>query len=236
MLNSMCVVCGIKITSTSSSSSTYSSSSSSSSSTFGGVSGGAGGLATACKTTLTISGGQQLQLSEQEAARVQRAKLTGLRDLRKLALVLDLDHTLVHAAPTASQPSAATLAREGLLYLPIEEPSAAGNGSTAHHHNPMHTAITHAHTNNSTNNNNTNNNTTNNNNINSQIKHHVVCKRPHLDSFLQQAHEICQLTIYTAGTRRYAEGVARLLDPSGKLFANRIVSRSDVPNDKSAGR
>jgi hypothetical protein len=45
-----------------------------------------------------LSSGSQLQLTKSEAQYLQRAKQTGLRAARKLALVLDLDHTLIHAA------------------------------------------------------------------------------------------------------------------------------------------
>eukprot|EP01034_Spumella_vulgaris_P029447 gene29447-36505_t len=43
------------------------------------------------------------------------------------------------------------------------------------------------------------------------------------------------MTIYTAGTRRYAEAVAKVIDPTHKYFSNRIVSRTDNPNVKSDG-
>lgn len=42
-----------------------------------------------------------------------------------------------------------------------------------------------------------------------------------------------QLSIYTAGTRRYAEGVAKIIDPTSKLFNGRIVSRSDIATSNS---
>jgi pyruvate/2-oxoglutarate dehydrogenase complex dihydrolipoamide acyltransferase (E2) component len=48
-------------------------------------------------TTLTFAGGKRLQLSEEEAVRVQKLKTSALRSISRLALVLDLDHTLVHA-------------------------------------------------------------------------------------------------------------------------------------------
>ena len=49
----------------------------------------------------------QLHLSREEALRVQANKVSGLRGQRKLALVLDLDHTLLHASPCNGPPSAA---------------------------------------------------------------------------------------------------------------------------------
>jgi FCP1-like phosphatase family protein len=63
--------------------------------------------------------------------------------------------------------------------------------------------------------------------VDGQVKHLVMKKRPFLDEFLRQAHSFCEMSIYTAGTRRYAEAVLRVIDPTGELFAHRLVSRSD---------
>ena len=60
-----------------------------------------------------------------------------------------------------------------------------------------------------------------------RAKHLVIKKRPHLDHFLCEAHKFCEMTIYTAGNRLYAEAVVKVLDPEGKYFGRRIVSRSD---------
>ncbi len=39
-----------------------------------------------------------------------------------------------------------------------------------------------------------------------------------------------------AGTRRYAEGVLKFMDPDGRLFVDRIVSRSDVGDERAGAR
>jgi hypothetical protein len=44
---------------------------------------------------------------------------------------------------------------------------------------------------------------------------------------LPQLYEQYELHIYTMGTRAYARTVARILDASGKLFGDRILSRDD---------
>lgn len=47
------------------------------------------------------------------------------------------------------------------------------------------------------------------------------------------------MTVYTHGTRKYAEGVCKIMDPEGTLFGKRIVSRTDNPDlgmDKSLSR
>eukprot|EP01031_Cornospumella_fuschlensis_P038853 gene38853-47254_t len=139
------------------------------------------------QSALTISGGVVLQLSAKEAEQVQASKVESLKKMRKLALVLDLDHTLLHAVliegPCPTNPN--NPLQPDIFHLPIEEF------------------------------------------VNGTVKHLVMKKRPFLDSFLAQAHEFCQMTVYTAGTRRYAEAVVKILDPQGKFINNRIVARTD---------
>jgi pyruvate/2-oxoglutarate dehydrogenase complex dihydrolipoamide acyltransferase (E2) component len=48
-------------------------------------------------TKLTMAGGQTIQLSKSEAKLTQQTKMLSLKKSRKLALILDLDSTLVHA-------------------------------------------------------------------------------------------------------------------------------------------
>lgn len=48
---------------------------------------------------------------------------------------------------------------------------------------------------------------------------------PHRSEFLEQAHELAELHVYTMGDRGYAREMARLLDPSGRLFNERVVSQ-----------
>lgn len=103
-----------------------------------------------------------MQLSAKEAEQVQASKVENLKKMRKLALVLDLDHTLLHAVqiegPCPSNPS--NPSQPDIFHLPIEEF------------------------------------------VNGTVKHLVMKKRPFLDSFLAQAHEFCQMTVYTAGKTR----------------------------------
>lgn len=172
LMNSLCVKCGKKITSSQSNRST----------------------SVGWSSSLTISGGNTLRLSAIEAAKVQVSRVEGLKESKKLALVLDLDHTLVHAIQVEGpMPPHPGPDQNNLYHLPIEEI------------------------------------------IDGSVKHLVMKKRPYLDQFLQNAEKNFQLTIYTAGTRRYAEAVAKILDSERKLFCDRIVSRSDVPNVKNDG-
>jgi RNA polymerase II subunit A-like phosphatase len=183
VLSKLCVSCGEKVESKEIKNESNSSSSQNSSQN---------------NTALSVNG-RQLHLSAQEAKRVQESKVSVLRSMKKLALVLDLDHTLLHATTAANNaaPTASALVG-GIIHLPIEESLGPKGGFTI-------------------------------------VRHHIVKLRPYLMEFIKQANKLAQLTIYTAGTRKYAEAVARILDPDRKYFGDRIVSRSDNPNDKSLG-
>ena len=104
---------------------------------------------------------------------------------RKLSLVLDIDHTLLHAV---ADPRAAALLQSGRFP-------------------EMHVIRLRG----------------------TDGRPHYVKLRPFLREFLRRAAEICELSIYTHGTRPYAEAVAELLDKDKRLFASRIVSRTDCP-------
>lgn len=54
--------------------------------------------------------------------------------------------------------------------------------------------------------------------------------RPHLERFLQKVAAIYELHIYTMGTRNYASAVAKAIDPDGKFFSQRILSRDENLN------
>lgn len=51
--------------------------------------------------------------------------------------------------------------------------------------------------------------------------------RPGLQDFLESVARIYELYIYTMGTRQYAEQIAKIVDPHGKYFGDRILSRDE---------
>lgn len=51
--------------------------------------------------------------------------------------------------------------------------------------------------------------------------------RPGLEEFLQNVAELYELHIYTMGTRAYAQNIADIIDPTRKLFGDRILSRDE---------
>lgn len=51
--------------------------------------------------------------------------------------------------------------------------------------------------------------------------------RPFAHEFLQEASKLYEMYIYTMGERKYAKKMAKLLDPTRQLFADRIISQND---------
>ncbi|PRQ23091.1 putative protein-serine/threonine phosphatase [Rosa chinensis] len=51
--------------------------------------------------------------------------------------------------------------------------------------------------------------------------------RPYIRTFLMEASQMFELSIYTMGNRDYALEMAKLLDPGNQIFGGRVISRSD---------
>ncbi|TAQ85107.1 hypothetical protein B7494_g6572 [Chlorociboria aeruginascens] len=51
--------------------------------------------------------------------------------------------------------------------------------------------------------------------------------RPGLMRFLDSISELYELHVYTMGTRPYAQSIAKLVDPTKRLFGDRIISRDE---------
>ncbi|CAH1780493.1 unnamed protein product [Owenia fusiformis] len=60
--------------------------------------------------------------------------------------------------------------------------------------------------------------------------------RPHTEQFLEKISKMYELHICTFGVRAYAHTIARFLDPDGKYFSHRILSRDECfsSNSKTA--
>ena len=142
---------------------------------------------------VTLNGGVILNVSEKEAERVEKSKVDVLHKLRKLGLILDIDHTLLRATDVHFLPPPSEMEKYGLHSIALP-----GDAATAV---PLF---------------------------------HLIKLRPHLAEFLAAVSRLFELSIYTAGTRAYAESVVRLSDPDGSLFRGRIVSRSDSADEGAA--
>ncbi|KAF6138012.1 hypothetical protein GIB67_041885 [Kingdonia uniflora] len=51
--------------------------------------------------------------------------------------------------------------------------------------------------------------------------------RPGVWNFLEKASKLFELHLYTMGNKRYATEIAKVLDPTGNLFAGRIIAKGD---------
>ena len=61
--------------------------------------------------------------------------------------------------------------------------------------------------------------------INSPQFKYMVKTRPMLREFLAAASTLFEMEVYTFGTRPYADAVVRFIDPDGRYFGDRVVSR-----------
>ncbi|KAH0932039.1 LOW QUALITY PROTEIN: hypothetical protein HID58_009156 [Brassica napus] len=66
-----------------------------------------------------------------------------------------------------------------------------------------------------------------------EFMHMMTKLRPFVHSFLKEASKMFVLYIYTMGDRPYARQMAKLLDPKGEYFGERIISRDDGTTSKS---
>lgn len=54
--------------------------------------------------------------------------------------------------------------------------------------------------------------------------------RPGLEDFLTKMHELYEMHVYTMATRAYAVAIAKIIDPEGVYFGDRILSRDESGN------
>ena len=134
---------------------------------------------------LTVNGGHTLVITGTEEKSVSELRINRLLEQKKMTLILDIDHTILHAcdSPTSSCPE--QYMNASLHYLPL-----AINSTRVHHH--------------------------------------WLKLRPDLEAFLQQVSLLCRISLYTHGTRQYAEGVAGIIDAQKNYFGDRIFSRTDI--------
>ena len=55
----------------------------------------------------------------------------------------------------------------------------------------------------------------------------MLMNRPGLQKFLDTMSEFYEMHVYTMGTRTYADAICRVIDPEGKIFGDRILSRDE---------
>jgi hypothetical protein len=131
-------------------------------------------------TLVTVEGGITMSISHHESRQMAQRDSERLLAQNKLCLVLDLDHTLLHATadPRAQPYSMSHEKNVRTLRLPVvlETPPNAPPPP------PQPMWMT-----------------------------HYVKLRPHLKEFLDSVRDTYELTVYTAGTRQYAEEITIVL-------------------------
>lgn len=165
---------------------------------------------------------ESVTVSRQEAQRLDSQSTTHLLDQRKLALIVDLDQTIIHATvdPTvgewlrdSSNPNFEALRGVGSFRLGMDGKavledgtgvrSGAVDASSSSHNGEASTSK------------------------DAEGCWYYVKPRPGLSSFLRTLSEKYELHVYTMGTRSYADCVCKLVDPDGSLFGTRILSRDE---------
>ena len=127
--------------------------------------------------------GLTVSVSEKEGQRMAQQDAERLRKQRKLSLVLDLDHTLVHA--TNDVRARAHLQRDDVrsLLLPLmeeQQQQQPSNPAAAPRHHQLR-------------------------------MQHFAKLRPHVEEFLKTILPMYEIGVYTAGTRDYAEQITLIL-------------------------
>jgi len=126
--------------------------------------------------TVTVSQAESQRLGEQDAARLHK--------LQKLSLVLDLDHTLVHATgEPLAQHYCDSRADVRTLVLPVPSPPLQPPQGNQQQQQPQRLLF----------------------------QQHFVKLRPYVKEFFESCMDTYEVGVYTAGTREYAEQVCLVI-------------------------
>lgn len=142
-----------------------------------------------------------LEVSELEASRVRDSELRRVTSKKKLLLVVDLDHTVLNSARFLEVPPAERVYLSNTYFGPnsVNSSEKTVGGQQG---------------------------------IGSSL--HQLARlgmwtklRPFAHKFLEEASKLYEMYVYTMGERVYALAMASLLDPTGQLFGDRIISQTD---------
>jgi RNA polymerase II subunit A-like phosphatase len=160
-----------------------------------------------------------IQVNTAEAARLDSESTRYLLSQRKLALIVDLDQTIIHATvdPTVGEwmkdtrnPNYKALENVGKFRLGTDGKAVMDSDENDEATKSTETSSSSA--------------------AGQQQQEgcwYYVKPRPGLQQFLAELAEKYEMYVYTMGTRSYAEGVCKLVDPQGNIFGARILSRDE---------
>ncbi|CAH00236.1 protein serine/threonine phosphatase [Kluyveromyces lactis] len=172
-----------------------------------------GGLCVQCGNTvdeednsknLTISHvNTNIKVSEQQAETLERSSLTRLREEKKLVLVVDLDQTVIHCGV---DPTIGEWMRDpkNPNYKALQDVKSFTLEDEpiipSFYFGPKPPA---------------------------RKSWYYVKLRPGLKEFFEAVSPHFEMHIYTMATRSYAHEIAKIIDPTGELFGDRILSRDE---------
>lgn len=148
-------------------------------------------------------GTSNLKISKNEAEKVEELMTKNLIKEKKLILVVDLDQTVIHATvdPTIGEWMKDTNNPNYPSLKDVRTFSLEEDPILPPNYSgprpPTHT------------------------------RWYYVKLRPGLENFFKEIAKIYELHIYTMGTRAYAKSIAKIIDPEGEFFADRILSRDE---------
>ena len=167
---------------------------------------------TAQTSAFTLSGGVTVSISQDYAQSLSKSTSESLRAAKKLSLVLDLDHTLLHA--TADRRASKWMnvipdlhivllpLMEGHPLFELQQQNGVGvSNSDAAFVNAW--------------------------------KPHYVKLRPHLAEFLCGVMDKYEITVYTAGTRTYANKIADVISRHVLDYQRRTIAGSNIDSSNN---
>lgn len=166
------------------------------------------------QTFATLHSSASVKVSRAEAERIDQETTTRLLEQRKLALIVDLDQTIIHVTvdPTVREWAQDVTNPNWHALRDIVAFQLGADGKTVSHQpEPLRAddATSFA------------------TGGDEDGCWYFVKLRPHLAAFLATLAEKFELHVYTMGTRSYADCICRIVDPDGKLFGARILSRDE---------
>ena len=183
----------------------------------GGAGRGGGDAIPRGMTQIRVQHGFELSVSSAHATNADSEILSRLRSRRKLCLVLDIDHTLIHcvsdekaaAFAVSLSKKSTTDASSSSHEITLDNSNVSTSKPVVEQSLPSTVDPSEVFS------------------WNDGTLIYAIKKRPYLSEFLESASDFFELQVDTAGTRTYAQMILTHIDPEKRLFGDRIVSRCD---------
>lgn len=169
-------------------------------------------------TFATLHSSADVKVSREEAIRMDSEDTQHLIEQRKLALIVDLDQTIIHVTvdPTVKEWAHDPKNPNWCMLKDVVAFQLGSDGKTVSHQPErmdQHDVKSFA------------------TDGDENGCWYYVKLRPGLQAFLQSVSPMYEMHVYTMGTRSYADCICRIVDPDGHLFGARILSRDENGNE-----